>query len=258
LAVQEGVATRALASSGVTLEQARERVVRTVGRGEQSSAGAIPFTPRAKKLLVLALEEALNRDDDYIGTQHILLAVISEDEAVAAGILRGLGVDPEHVRRAVIETPSGAEDRPAAEEVQTAGRLAGGLAVTDDSGPRVTTEELDSETFGSAPELAKAFGSVHMAWSLTTHPQERPPRTSERSGGCALGLVHPICTPRRPSPALPPLWPVCKSTRSVPGASGGEGGERVAAVLSSDHVAEIRQPATGSGGDRLRRRARSR
>ena len=98
LAVQDGGAARTLVSLGVTLELARDRIVRTVGRGEQDSPGAIPFTPRAKKLLVLALEEALNRSDDYIGTQHILLAVVSEDEAVAAGILRDLGVDLERAR----------------------------------------------------------------------------------------------------------------------------------------------------------------
>jgi hypothetical protein len=114
LAVPDSVAARALASLGITLELARERVVRTVGSGEQESPDAIRFTPRAKKLLALALEEALKLSDDYIGTEHILLAVVSEDEAVAAGILRDLGVDLEHVRHAVSETslPAGARPRP--------------------------------------------------------------------------------------------------------------------------------------------------
>ncbi len=60
LVVQDGVAARALASLGISLELVRERVVRMVGRGEQDSPAAIPFMPRAKRLLALALEEALS------------------------------------------------------------------------------------------------------------------------------------------------------------------------------------------------------
>lgn len=172
LAVHDGVAARALASFGVTLELARERVVRTVGRGKQNSPDAIPFTPRAKKLLVQALEEPLNRSDDSVGTEHILLAVVSEDEAVAAGILRDLGVDLEHARSTAIETPSGAEARPSTVEVRAAGRVAGANATTGDD-PRVTTVEVDSETFGSPPELADAFGSV------VFEPTWWPPNTGE-------------------------------------------------------------------------------
>ncbi|MEO8967252.1 MAG: Clp protease N-terminal domain-containing protein [Solirubrobacteraceae bacterium] len=158
LAVQEGVAARALASLGVTLELARERVVRTVGRGEQDSPAAIPFTPRAKRLLALALEEALSLSDDYIGTGHILLAVVREHEAVAARVLRGLGVDLERVGHTVDETPPEAEVRSRTDELQTGGR-AGATAATGDDGPRVTITQLDSETFRSAGQLARAFGS---------------------------------------------------------------------------------------------------
>ena len=160
LAVRDGVAARALASWGITPELARERVVQTVGSGEQDSPDAIPFTPRAKKLLVLAREEALNLRHDYIGTEHILLAVVREDEAVAAGILRDLSVDLEHVRHTLNETPPAAEARPRTEQVQAAGRVAGANhTTTGDDGPRATVSEADSETYSSAPELARAFGS---------------------------------------------------------------------------------------------------
>lgn len=108
---------------------------------------------------VLAVqEEALSRSDDHIGTAHIVLAVIGEDEAVAAGILRGLGVDLEHARHSVAETHLAAGDRPPIEDVRAAGHLAD--ATTGDGGPRVTSVRVDPETFGSAPELAVAFGSV--------------------------------------------------------------------------------------------------
>ncbi len=146
LAVRDSVAARALASLGITLELARERVVQTDVRGAQDSPDAIPVTPRAKKLLALALEEALTLSDDYIGTEHILLAVVREDEAVAAGILRDLGVDLEHVRHTVIEAPPAAGARPPTEEVQAAGRVAGANATTAADGPRVTISRADSET----------------------------------------------------------------------------------------------------------------
>jgi Clp amino terminal domain, pathogenicity island component len=159
LAVKDSVAARVLGSLGITLELARDRVVRTVGRGEENSPEAIPFTPRSKRLLVLALEEALNLSDDYIGTEHMLLAVLSEEEAVAAGVLRDVGLDLEQVRRTVIETRTAAGGRPPTEEVRPAGRVPGGSAVTGEDGPRVTISEAGSETYGSAPELAQAFGA---------------------------------------------------------------------------------------------------
>ena len=107
LAVEGGGAVSVLRSLGVSLPVARERVVRTVGRGDRDSPEMIPFTPRSKRLVVLALEEAVNLGETYVGTEHILLAVVREDEAVAAGLLRGLGVDLEHARHLVIEVLSG-------------------------------------------------------------------------------------------------------------------------------------------------------
>lgn len=109
LAAPEGVGAQALGSLGISLESVREQVVRTVGRGERASPEAIPFTPRSKRLLALAAEEALRRDDDHLGTKHILLAIAHEPEAVAAGILRRLGLDLARVPRAVAQTPSAAE-----------------------------------------------------------------------------------------------------------------------------------------------------
>ena len=84
---EEGVAARVLDSSAISTEEVRAAVVRIVGTGEEVATGQIPFTPRAKKVLELALREALSLGHNYIGTEHILLGLIREDEGVAARIL---------------------------------------------------------------------------------------------------------------------------------------------------------------------------
>ena len=82
-------------------------VVRIVGTGEEVATGQIPFTPRAKKVLELALREALSLGHNYIGTEHILLGLIREDEGVAARILLDLDAEPEKIRNEVMRTLSG-------------------------------------------------------------------------------------------------------------------------------------------------------
>lgn len=83
----QGVAARAVARSGLTLEGCREAVLAIIGRGSQPQVSHIPFTPRAKKCLELALREALALGHDYIGTEHVLLAIMTEGEGVAAQLL---------------------------------------------------------------------------------------------------------------------------------------------------------------------------
>ena len=99
---EEGVAAQALASLGVTVVDARRQVVRVVGNGEENSPDAIPFTPRAKKVLELALREALSLSHNYIGTEHILLGLVRENEGVAARILLDFDAGSERVRDEVI------------------------------------------------------------------------------------------------------------------------------------------------------------
>ncbi len=99
---EEGVAAQVLQSLGITLERVRAEVVRIVGSGEEVTSGQIPFTPRAKKVLELALREALGIGHKYIGTEHILLGLVRENEGVAARILLDFDADPEKIRDAVI------------------------------------------------------------------------------------------------------------------------------------------------------------
>jgi hypothetical protein len=85
----------------VTLERVRAEVAHIVGPGEEATAGQIPFTPRAKKVLELALREAQSLGDNYIGTEHLLLGLVREDSGVASSILLDLGADAGQVRTAV-------------------------------------------------------------------------------------------------------------------------------------------------------------
>ncbi len=98
----DGVAARVLGSLEVTLEEVRAEVTRIVGEGDAESQGQIPFTPRAKKVLEMALREALSLGHNYIGTEHVLLGLVRESEGVAARILADLDVDPERVRQEVM------------------------------------------------------------------------------------------------------------------------------------------------------------
>ncbi len=84
---ERGLAAQALQSCGVSLELVRTRVREIIGEGSKAPQGHIPFTPRTKKVLELALREALGLQHDYIGTEHILLGLIAESEGVAAKVI---------------------------------------------------------------------------------------------------------------------------------------------------------------------------
>lgn len=99
----EGVAAQALASLGISLEAAREKVETVIGRGKHVPSGHLPFTPRAEKVFELSLREALRLNHSYISTEHLLLGLIREVEGVAAQILVDLGADLDRVRSAVLQ-----------------------------------------------------------------------------------------------------------------------------------------------------------
>ncbi|HEV3407696.1 MAG TPA: Clp protease N-terminal domain-containing protein [Gaiellaceae bacterium] len=109
---EEGLAARVLDGIDVTLEEAREQVVRIVGRGDEVGAGEIPFTPRAKTVLELSLREAISLGHNYIGTEHILLGLVREGEGVAAQILRDFDADAETIRSELLRMLGGRETGP--------------------------------------------------------------------------------------------------------------------------------------------------
>lgn len=109
----EGVAARALQTIGIGLEKVREEVEQVIGRGEGMTQGNIGFTPRAKRVLELAFDEARQLGHTYIGTEHILLGLIREGEGVAAQVLNNLGADLDKVRRHVVNLLGGTSSQSA-------------------------------------------------------------------------------------------------------------------------------------------------
>jgi prophage maintenance system killer protein len=112
---REGVAAKALASLGISLEAVRGQVEEIIGQGQTAPTGHIPFTPRAKKVLELSLREALQLGHNYVGTEHILLGLLREGEGVAAQVLVKLGAGHARLRKQVLrlldDTPAPRDER---------------------------------------------------------------------------------------------------------------------------------------------------
>ncbi|MBE7518049.1 MAG: ATP-dependent Clp protease ATP-binding subunit [Thermoflexaceae bacterium] len=94
----DGVAAKVLANLGVELNKVRSAVEFIIGRGDRTVLGEIGLTPRAKKVIELAVDEARRLNHSYIGTEHLLLGLVREGEGIAAGVLESLGVNLERVR----------------------------------------------------------------------------------------------------------------------------------------------------------------
>nr|QUE28138.1 ClpC [Sahlingia subintegra] len=98
-----GIAAQVLKSMNVNLKDARIEVEKIIGRGSGFVAVEIPFTPRAKRVLELSLEEARQLGHNYIGTEHLLMGLVREGEGVAARVLENLGVNVSSIRAEVIQ-----------------------------------------------------------------------------------------------------------------------------------------------------------
>ena len=99
----EGVGCQALVQHGMSLETAREEVLEIIGEGATPPKGHIPFTPRAKKILEMALRESLQLGHNYIGSEHILLGMVREGEGIAAQVLAAMGLTLESLRETILE-----------------------------------------------------------------------------------------------------------------------------------------------------------
>jgi len=113
---EEGVASQVLKQLGVHVDKVVEEVERLVGKGEYQQVGEITFTPRAKKVLELASQEASQLKNNYIGTEHILLGLVKEGSGVAVRILTDLGISLDNVYSEIMKVlmDSGAQDFPSA------------------------------------------------------------------------------------------------------------------------------------------------
>jgi ATP-dependent Clp protease ATP-binding subunit ClpC len=102
-----GIAARGLQNLGVELPRVRAEVEKIIGKGEKAPVQGISYTPRAKKVIELAIEEGQNLNHNYVGTEHLLLGLLREGEGIAAQVLSILGVDLKKARREVIQLLGG-------------------------------------------------------------------------------------------------------------------------------------------------------
>ncbi len=104
---EQGMAARVLRSQGVSLGEVRKAVVRIIGCGDQLVLGELSLTPRAKRAMELAADEAQRMNQPSIGTEHLLLGLVREGMGIAAGVLESLGVSVEQLRTATAQLLSG-------------------------------------------------------------------------------------------------------------------------------------------------------
>ena len=100
---RQGMGAKALKSLGVTLKKARKEVENYIGRGTGFVASEIPFTPRAKRVLEMAIQEGKDIGQSYVGTEHILLALLAEEDGVAIRTIEKLGVDRTQLRKKTLD-----------------------------------------------------------------------------------------------------------------------------------------------------------
>src|SRR4030067_1035834 len=108
---EEGVAAKVLTNLGVSLAKVRSAVEFIIGRGEKPSSGEIGLTPRAKRGIELAIDEARHLGHNYIGTEHLLLGLLHEGEGVAASVLDSFGITLEQGRNEATHILSQASSR---------------------------------------------------------------------------------------------------------------------------------------------------
>ena len=144
----DGVAAKVLANLGVELNKVRAAVEFIIGRGERSTPGEIGLTPRAKKVIELAVDEARRLSHHYIGTEHLLIGLMREGEGVAAGVLESLGVNLDKVR--------GETSRILTQTVQTTG--AGSGSRTSSGTPTVDQLGIDLTDAARAGKLDPTVG----------------------------------------------------------------------------------------------------
>ena len=130
----DGTGAKVLANLGVELTKARSAVEFIIGKGEKTNAGEIGLTPRAKKVIELAVDEARRLNHQYIGTEHILIGLMREGEGVAAGVLESLGVTLDKVRSETSRTISKGPG-----QAQTSGRTSTKTPTLDQLGIDLTS-----------------------------------------------------------------------------------------------------------------------
>jgi len=174
---QDGVAAKVLANLGVELNKVRSGTEFIIGRGDRQVLYEIGLTPRAKKVIELAVDETRRMHHTWIGTQHILLGLIRENEGIAAGILESLGVNLERARAETTrvlslnpKNPPGAqmpEANAPGSEIETSGirhdadMIAAGLPILIEGVSRMSAEGL----MELQPLAEALFEAVKARWT---------------------------------------------------------------------------------------------
>jgi ATP-dependent Clp protease ATP-binding subunit ClpA len=184
----DGIGARALEGFGLTLAKAREEVIARVDTGKKVTLGHIPFTPRSKKSLELALREALALGHNYIGTEHILLGLVREGEGVGAQVIAAYAPEPVpvRVRLAVLDlmpnTPSESGRRWFRRRRGTAGE---GESEGETERAQLDATPAADAALSEAARIAgsKRVGSQHLVLAALADPESVAARTL-----VALGL----------------------------------------------------------------------
>jgi ATP-dependent Clp protease ATP-binding subunit ClpA len=161
---KEGVAARVLTDMGVELNDIRGKVELIIGRGDRIVLGDIGLTPRAKKVMELAMDEARRLGHHYVGTEHLLLGLLREGEGIAAQVLKKCGVDLGKTRRNVLHILNQEPISPGAGtgeegcDGDTGATMEGGVFYSGGGGPRanVLTCRIDDRDLDALDALVEA------------------------------------------------------------------------------------------------------
>ena len=186
----DGVAAKVLSNLGVELNKVRSAVEFIIGRGDRSTSGEIGLTPRAKRVIELAVDEARRLNHSYIGTEHLLLGLVREGEGIAAGVLESLGVNLERVRGET--TRILAQTQPQGASTSSGGRQTARTPTLDQLGVDLTAAARSSQL---DPVIGRETEIERVVQILSRRTKNNPVLIGEPGVGktsIAEGLAHRI------------------------------------------------------------------
>ena len=193
----EGVAARVLENMNVELAKVRTAVEFIIGRGDRPVVGEVGLTPRAKRVIELAIDEARRLGHNYIGTEHLLLGLVREGEGIAAGVLESLGVNLDKVRHEVIRvlSQSSSSAGPAPET-----KRASKTPTVDQLGINLTEPPGPARSIRSSAARRRSSGSSRSSAARQEQPGADR-RAGRRQDGHRRGPRPPHRRRRRPGDA---------------------------------------------------------
>ncbi len=232
----DGVAAKVLANLGVELNKARSSVEFIIGRGDRIVMGEVGLTPRAKKVIELAVDEARRLNHHYVGTEHLLLGLIREGEGIAAGVLESLGVRLENARRATLEVLNQGGGFDVAQRARGGQRSAAAedLGKFTERARRVIAAAITDARERNQREV----GTGHVLLALI-HEREGIAAQALRKSGLDLVAaqheVEQVLPPREPDGERPTQGPIDLDTHTL----------RMIA-LAADEAAQMGHPYVGT------------